>query len=165
MNNGEMILLKLYAIERGYLKYLPKGIPAVRNVDAILEEIFESRTTEPINGYDCLFKSDIQNGLRKQVIRELGKTCIVCNEYHDKHINVHHIKPGSRSWGNPFGLTVLCERCHKMIRYGIGKTDQEVKDLCNEITNPDSPYYDPASDVQYPEPTLVKVAYGNYYHL
>jgi len=165
MDNGEMILLKLYGIEWGYINYLPKSIPAVRNVDAILKDIFATRTTEPINGHDCLFKADIQNGLRKKVLKELGKTCIVCKEYFDKGINVHHIKPGSRSWGNPFGLTVLCEKCHKMIRYGIGKTTQEVKVLCNEVTSPDSPYYDPPSDIQYPEPTLVKTAHCNYYHL
>jgi len=165
MDSGEMVLLKLYAIERGYLNYLPQSIPAVLNVDQMLREIFNSRTTIPIDGHRCLLKSEIQNGLRRKVIKELGKTCIVCNEYHEKGINVHHIKPKSRSWGNPFGLTVLCDRCHKMIRCGIDKTDQVVKDVCTKITNPESNIYDPPYDLQYPEPTLVKVPKSCLYHL
>ena len=79
-------------------------------------------------------------------------------------MQVHHVKPYWRTWNNAFGFTVLCESCHKMIRSGIGKTEEQVRGICREITRRDSEKYDPADGMEYPEPSIVKLAYTNYFY-
>lgn len=161
---SELILVKLYGIERGYINYLPQGIPAIRDISSLVKEVFDSRSPVPISGHYCVHKKDIQAGLRLRVLKELGKKCIVCGRSEEKGMHVHHIKPCRRTWNNAFGLTVLCESCHKMIRSGIGKTEEEVRAICREITNRDSNKYDPSDGIEYPESSIVKLPHWNYFY-
>jgi hypothetical protein len=162
--NSELLLVKLYGIEKGFLDYLPRSIPAVRDVSSLIKEVFHSRSPVLISGHYCLHKQDMQAGIRLRVLKELGTKCVVCGQSHKQGMQVHHIKPYWRTWNNAFGFTVLCESCHKMIRSGIGKTEEQVRGICREITRRDSERYDPADGMEYPEPSIVKLAYTNYFY-
>ena len=161
---SELILVKLYGIERGYINYLPRSIRAIRDVSPLIKEVFDSRLHVPISGHSCVHKQDIQAGLRLRVLKELGRKCIVCGRAEEKGMHVHHIKPQGRTWNNAFGFTVLCESCHKMIRSGIDKTEEQVRAICGEITSRDSNKYDPSDGIQYPEPSIVKLPHYNYFY-
>ncbi len=161
---SELILVKLYGIERGYINYLPRSIRAIRDVSSLVKEVFDSRSHVVISGHYCVYKQDIQAGVRSRVLKELGKKCIVCGRSEKKGMHVHHIKPYRRTWNNAFGLTVLCESCHKMIRSGIGKTEEEVRAICREITSRDSTKYDPSDGVEYTESSIVKLPHWSYYY-
>ena len=156
-------LVKLYAIEKGWLKYLPQGVPAVRDVKAILDGIFATRATLEIAGHQCLHKQDIRASIHRNVLSIMGYFCIVCGVYHKKDMNVHHVKPSWRTWCNAWGFTTLCQDCHKLIRVGLSMPDSEIKDLCRGFASPDSPYYDPPG-VVYPEPNIVKLPHINYFY-
>ena len=161
---NELILVKLYGIERGYINYLPQSILAVRNVSSLIKEVFDSCSHILISGYDCVYKNNIQAGLRRRVLRELSTKCIVCGLSEENGIHIHHLKPYWRTWNNAFGLTVLCESHHKMIRCGIGKTEEEVQAICREITSRDSNKYDPPNDIEYLESPMVKLPHYNYFY-
>jgi hypothetical protein len=156
-------LIKLYGIERGWLKYLPQSVPAIRAVKAMLDDIFTARTPIEIAGHQCLFKPDIAAAIHLRVIPIMGHFCIVCNIYRKKDMNVHHIKPASRTWCNAWGFTTLCQGCHKIIRVGLSVPDEEMKSLCREFASLDSPYYDPPGMI-YPEPNIVKLPHINYFY-
>ena len=159
-----LVLIKLYAIEKGWLKYLPVSIPAIRDVKNLLEDIFKNRPTEKIAGYEFLFKQDIRAGIHSRVLTAMGYTCIVCNTSHKKNMNIHHIKPYWRTWSNAYGFTTLCQDCHKMLQTGLDINIKDLKELSQEFANPNSPLYDP-SGLVYPEPTIVKSPKANYFYL
>ena len=163
---GKLHLIKLRGIERGYLKYLPLSIPAIRDTATLIDDIFQCWTTIPIRGHLCLHKLDILKGLRPRALKVLGKTCIVCGLEHDS-IEVHHIKPHWRTFNNAFGFTVLCEEHHKMIRNGIeiGMSNDEVRDFCLEAASPDSQWYDPPDNRVYPESPIVKMTGTGYFYV
>ena len=159
---GNLHLLILYAIEKGYLPYLPQSIPAVREVSSLVREAFNSYSSEVISGHYCVHKDYIQRGVRSRVLKILGSKCVLCGE--ENKIQVHHIKPHWRTWNNSFGLTVLCETHHKMIRSGIGKTKAQVISCCSELKCPSSTKYDPPDDKLYPESMLVKLPRYSFYY-
>jgi hypothetical protein len=162
--DSELILLKLHGIERGFLDYLPQSILAIRDVNSLVKEVFNSRTPVLISGHQCLHKRDIQAGIRLRVLKAIGVRCVVCGQSYEKGMHVHHIKPYWRTWNNAFGLTVLCESCHKMIRGGIGITGEEVRSICMEVSNQTGVRFDPSDGIQYPEPPIVKLAHTNYFY-
>lgn len=156
-------LIKLYAIEKGWLKYLPQSISSIREVKTILDDIFTTHTTIELAGYQCLHKQDIRAAIHRRVLSIMGPSCIVCNINHKKDMNVHHIKPAWRTWCNAWGFTTLCQDCHKIIRSGLSMPDDQLKDLCQQFTISDSPYYDPPG-IAYPEPNIVKLPHINYFY-
>ncbi len=161
---SELILVKLYGIERGYINYLPQSIPAIRDVSSLVKEVFDSRLHVPISGHSCVHKKDIQAGLRLRVLKEMGRKCIVCGRAEEKGMHVHHIKPYWRTWNNAFGVTVLCESCHKTITTGPSMDEEEVRAICREITNRDSNKYDPPDGIEYTESSIVKLPHWSYYY-
>jgi hypothetical protein len=51
-----------------------------------------------------------------------------------------------------------------MIRSGIGKTEEEVRAICREITSRYSDKYDPPDGIQYTESPIVKLPHWSYYY-
>jgi hypothetical protein len=163
LNGYPIILVKLYAIEEGWLGYLPQSIPAVRNVKEILDDIFQTRRTILIDGHQCLFKNDIRAGIHNRVLSIMGTTCVSCHADHKRNMNVHHIKPHWRAWNNSWGFTTLCQDCHKSLQVGLPIPTARIKELCSNVALPNSPLYDPPADTG-PEPNIVKLPHWNYFY-
>lgn len=155
-------LLKLNGIWQGYLKYLPASVPAVRDVQGIIEDIFQSaQYVYEIQGKKCLHYDQLQRGIRRRVLKILGNKCIVCNIVQEKNIHLHHIKFKWRTWNNCFGFTILCEDCHNKA-HGLLLNNDELKGICTRIMSPEYPEYDSPPNETYRECTAYKI--GSYYY-
>ena len=163
LDGYSITLVKLYSIEKGWLGYLPQSIPAVKDVKAILDDIFRTHSTTPIGGHECLFKQDIRAGIHNRVLAIMGNICVSCKASHDRNMNVHHIKPYWRAWNNSWGFTTLCQDCHKSLQVGLPIPTKRMRELCQLFQQPDSPLYDPPGP-NYPEPNIVKIPHWNYFY-
>lgn len=165
MDNSELKIIKLYGIERGFLKYLPSSILAVRDVDSLLKDIFISaQKVTFVEGYPCLHKEELQSRIHLRVIKELGSKCVICEESFKKGIHVHHIKHYWRTLNNVFGFTVLCSICHKKAHRGLAITDSELRDICEDISRCGSRLYDSPWGEEYPENSVVRIPHTQYYY-
>lgn len=163
LDGYSLTIIKLYAIEKGWLSYLPQSIPAIRDVKGILDDIFKARTTILIDGHECLFKVDISHAIHSRVLTLMGSTCVSCGADHKRNMNVHHIKPHWRAWNNSWGFSPLCQDCHKSLQVGLPIPTARIRELCLQFATPDSPLYDPPADA-FPEPNVVKVPHWNYFY-
>ena len=157
-NNNRLLIL--YGIEKGYIDYLPTCVPAVRDVNPIFKDIFDSYVSTKIRGFQCLNKIQLCKGIHHRVIKLMGDSCVSCETSHKKGMNVHHIKPYWRTWNNVMGFTVLCPNCHRRIRGGLDEGNGSFKAFCEELMRGK-----PAELLPCPENPIVKVSKLPYYYL